>query len=136
MDFFNKNKLLKKMLIRLLAFLIAIVCADDTDMGKQKLTIALLLPQDYIRLRHFRSCINSEIKAINSGNWSFLSSFYIERYTFTPFWYCYQLSRTIMGFLFFQMFSKQLDNYATQIQRCHWYSVFIAWQASVYSFVY
>lgn len=48
--------------------------------NKMKLSIAIMLPQDYIRLRNFNVCINKEMNRINKGNWSFTNSFYLERY--------------------------------------------------------
>ena len=47
--------------------------------GKSKLTIALMLPQDFMRLRNFRLCINKEIVKINKSNWSFTKHFYLDR---------------------------------------------------------
>lgn len=47
---------------------------------KTKLTIAIMLPQDYIRLRNFNVCIKKEMDRINKGNWSFTKHFYMDRY--------------------------------------------------------
>jgi hypothetical protein len=55
---------------------------DNKDFkDKTKLSIALMLPQDYIRLRNFNVCINKEMNRINKGNWSFTKRFYMESYT-------------------------------------------------------
>ncbi|CAF0742170.1 unnamed protein product [Brachionus calyciflorus] len=48
---------------------------------KVKLTIAIMLPQDYIRLRNFNVCIKKEMDRINKGTWSFTKYFYLESYT-------------------------------------------------------
>lgn len=50
-----------------------------TPNQKMKLTIAIMLPQDYIRLRNFNVCINKEMNRINKGNWSFIKHFYLDR---------------------------------------------------------
>lgn len=47
---------------------------------KTKITIAIMLPQDYIRLRNFNVCIKKEMDRINRGNWSFNKHFYLDRY--------------------------------------------------------
>lgn len=47
---------------------------------KMKLTIAIMLPQDYIRLRNFKVCIDKEISKINKGNWAFTKHFFLDRY--------------------------------------------------------
>ncbi len=47
--------------------------------NRTKLTISIMLPQDFIRLRNFHVCINREIAKINKGNWSFTKHFYIDR---------------------------------------------------------
>lgn len=47
---------------------------------RMKLTIAIMLPQDYIRLRNFNVCINKEMNRINKGNWSFTKHFYLDRF--------------------------------------------------------
>ena len=52
-----------------------------TSTQKMKLTIAILLPQDYIRLRNFNVCINKEMNRINKGSWSFTKHFYLDSYT-------------------------------------------------------
>ena len=44
---------------------------------KTKLTIAIMLPQDYIRLRNFNVCIKKEMDRINKGTWSFTKYFYL-----------------------------------------------------------
>ena len=49
---------------------------------KVKLSIAIMLPQDYIRLRNFNVCINKEMQRINKGSWSFIRNFYLERLNF------------------------------------------------------
>lgn len=51
-----------------------------TTTQKMKLTIAILLPQDYIRLRNFNVCINKEMNRINKGSWSFTKHFYLDRF--------------------------------------------------------
>lgn len=47
---------------------------------KAKITIAIMLPQDYIRLRNFNVCIKKEMDRINRGNWSFNKHFYLDRF--------------------------------------------------------
>jgi hypothetical protein len=47
---------------------------------KVKLTIAFMLPQDFIRTRNFNVCINREMTKINRGNWSFVKNFYLDRF--------------------------------------------------------
>ena len=53
---------------------------------KIKLTIAIMLPQDFIRLRNFHVCINREIVKINKANWSFTKHFYLDRFLFIFFY--------------------------------------------------
>jgi hypothetical protein len=51
----------------------------SSSKNRTKLTISIMLPQDFIRLRNFHVCINREISKINKGNWSFTKHFYIDR---------------------------------------------------------
>lgn len=51
----------------------------NASKNRTKLTISIMLPQDFIRLRNFHVCINREIAKINKGNWSFTKHFYIDR---------------------------------------------------------
>lgn len=46
---------------------------------KKNITIAFILPQDFIRFRKFQSCITNQVAKINKGNWSFSKNFYIDR---------------------------------------------------------
>ena len=46
---------------------------------KKNITIAFILPQDFIRFRKFQSCITNQVAKINKGNWSFNKNFYIDR---------------------------------------------------------
>lgn len=79
--------------LRLLVAIIIITClsmvssADLTKDSshevvpqKMKLTIAIMLPQDYIRLRNFKVCIDKEINKINKGNWAFTKHFFLDRF--------------------------------------------------------
>ena len=52
---------------------------QSAKIERTKLTIAIMLPQDYIRLRNFNVCINKEMNRINKGNWSFNKHFYLDR---------------------------------------------------------
>lgn len=46
---------------------------------KKNITIAFILPQDFIRFRKLQTCITNQIAKINKGNWSFSKNFYIDR---------------------------------------------------------
>jgi hypothetical protein len=76
---------------------------------KMKLTIAILLPQDYIRLRNFNVCINKEMNKINRGNWSFTKTFYLDRFNYSLKLKIYQ---KIKMFLIFSSNLKLYDNYS------------------------
>ena len=48
--------------------------------SKPKLTIAFMLPQDILRSRINRQCINKEINKIRLSNWTFTKHFHLDRY--------------------------------------------------------
>jgi len=98
----------KNLFLFLLNYLILLLKCDDTELQpmttnanqqlldktnqpvksnneKIKLTIAIMLPQDFIRLRNFHVCINREIVKINKANWSFTKHFYLDRFLFLIF---------------------------------------------------
>ena len=52
----------------------------EKETTKPKLTIAFMLPQDILRTRNNRQCINKEIMKIRQSNsWGFTKHFYLDR---------------------------------------------------------
>ena len=77
--------MLKYGLISLLLFLLQNKQLINNQLiinDKKNITIAFILPQDFIRFRKFQSCITNQVAKINKGNWSFSKNFYIDSYTY------------------------------------------------------
>ena len=55
---------------------------DNKPTEKKNITIAFILPQDFIRFRKIQACITNQVSKINKGNWSFSKNFYIDRCCF------------------------------------------------------
>jgi hypothetical protein len=53
----------------------------NQNKNKSKLSVTIMLPQDYLRFRDLQFCISNELSKINRGNFNFTQKFQLDSYS-------------------------------------------------------
>lgn len=60
---------------------LALFIHGDQALQRKKLNVLVLIENHHFYSRSLQICVSNEVKAINSGKWSFLNDFYLDAQT-------------------------------------------------------